>query len=121
MAADSTFSRHDRLWRFINIILLFLTIGSCVFIISVINSSDIYIKILEKSQKIGSEHYLLVAKIILNTPVLFLMILLSIFSLLKEFYVDSLSTKLKINFISVIVLFSLCLVVIKVISSPAIS
>ncbi|MCP4338425.1 MAG: hypothetical protein GY799_05940 [Desulfobulbaceae bacterium] len=121
MSNKSGISLKRRLAKIANFLMLFLTIGSCIFIISVINTKDIYIRILEGSQKEYSTQVLLFANSILSTPVLILMIISILAAVGKERYLKSAITKLKVNAFSTVLLLILCILVMQIISYPATS
>ena len=93
-----------RLLKFFNGVLLFLSIGSCIFILSVINTKDTYTSFIENSGGQNSAFVLFLANSVLNLPMFVIMVLLAILAIGKEFYFKPMAVRLKINTISAILL-----------------
>jgi hypothetical protein len=108
-----------RFTKFTNWLLLFLSIGSCVFIISVINTKDTYISFIKNSEGENSALVLFLANSVLSMPMYVLMALIIVLAIGKEFYFKTIATRLKINAIGAILLLLLCVLVMQLISYPA--
>ncbi|MGI1678924.1 MAG: hypothetical protein K6L75_09345 [Cellvibrionaceae bacterium] len=108
----------NKLIKTLNFILLFFALGSCLFLISIINTKDIYIEILENSIIDNKETYLALAEIFFNTPMFVFFITVFTGLTFKEFYLKALPTKLKINFVAALLLLLLNIAYIFVINSP---
>ena len=114
----STFA-SSRIAKTINYVLMMLAAGSCMLVISVINTKDTYLEVLKNSAQENSGEILCFANVVFSAPVYALMILVIFAITGKELLLKSNSNKLKINAVSAVVLLSFCALVLQVISHPA--
>lgn len=109
-----------RMYKLINYVLLLLTVGSCMFVMSVIDTKEVYMEILTGSSKEHSKLILTVATMVLSTPVFWIMILTVIGFAGKEVLLKSRATKFKINATGAVSMLAISLIVSRIISYPAV-
>ena len=114
----SAFS-SSRIAKALNYVLMMLAVGSCMFVISIINSKETYLEILRHSAKDNGVETLYFANMVFSMPVYALMIVFVFAIAGKELLLKSNFSKLKINAASAVVLFGFCVFVLQIISHPA--
>lgn len=109
-----------RMYKLINYVLLLLTVGSCMYVMSVINTKEAYMEILTASSKEHSKLMLTVATMVLSTPVFWIMILTVIGFSGKEILLKSGAIKFKANAAGAVSMLAISLIVSRIISYPAV-